>query len=214
MQTILRSKTGVETIISPDAAVCRHRRAHQPHGAQGAGSRAAGRQFRPRGWRMRSAQVKAGAPALDVNAGLGVANAHELEPEVIVKAIAAVQSVVDVPLSIDSSVVGALRAGPGRGRQAAHQLRHRRERTDGGRLPARRGVQVRGDRHLQRRDRHQHGPGCALRGRQEDRPARRVVRHPARGHPDRPAGDAGGCGARLRRRGRPPGAPHRRRAGV
>jgi 5-methyltetrahydrofolate--homocysteine methyltransferase len=40
-----------------------------------------------------------------------VANAHELEPEVMVKAIEAVQSVVDVPLAIDSSVVGALVAG-------------------------------------------------------------------------------------------------------
>ena len=48
---------------------------------------------------------------LDVNAGLGVANAHELEPQVMVAAIEAVQSVVDVPLSVDSSVVGALRAG-------------------------------------------------------------------------------------------------------
>ena len=48
---------------------------------------------------------------LDVNAGLGVANAHELEPEVMVAAIEAVQSVADVPISVDSSVVAALRAG-------------------------------------------------------------------------------------------------------
>ncbi len=40
-----------------------------------------------------------------------MANAHELEPEVMVKAIEAVQSVVDVPLCIDSSVPGALIAG-------------------------------------------------------------------------------------------------------
>ena len=57
------------------------------------------------------AQIAAGAPVLDVNAGLGVANAHELEPEVMVAAIEAVQSVVDVPLSVDSSIVAALRAG-------------------------------------------------------------------------------------------------------
>ena len=57
------------------------------------------------------AQVAAGAQILDVNAGLGVANPHEVEPRVMVEAIMAVQSVVDVPLSIDSSVIPALKAG-------------------------------------------------------------------------------------------------------
>jgi 5-methyltetrahydrofolate--homocysteine methyltransferase len=57
------------------------------------------------------AQVAAGAHILDVNAGLGVANANEVEPDVMVEAINQVQSVVDVPICIDSSVLGALEAG-------------------------------------------------------------------------------------------------------
>jgi len=57
------------------------------------------------------AQVEAGAHILDVNAGLGVSNPHEVEPKVIVEAIRAIQEVVDVPISIDSSVVPALKAG-------------------------------------------------------------------------------------------------------
>ncbi|NOX62263.1 MAG: dihydropteroate synthase [Chloroflexi bacterium] len=57
------------------------------------------------------AQVQAGAQILDVNAGLGVANPHEIEPEVMKEAIRVVQDVVDVPISIDSSVVPALKAG-------------------------------------------------------------------------------------------------------
>jgi 5-methyltetrahydrofolate--homocysteine methyltransferase len=57
------------------------------------------------------AQVAAGAQILDVNAGLGVANPHEVEPEVMTEAIRIVQDVVDVPLCIDSSVIPALEAG-------------------------------------------------------------------------------------------------------
>lgn len=57
------------------------------------------------------AQVEAGAQILDVNAGLGVANPHEVEPEIITQAIQIVQEVVDVPICIDSSVLPALEAG-------------------------------------------------------------------------------------------------------
>jgi len=57
------------------------------------------------------AQVAAGAQILDINAGLGVANPHEIEPQVITEAIRIVQEVVDVPICIDSSVVPALAAG-------------------------------------------------------------------------------------------------------
>lgn len=57
------------------------------------------------------AQVEAGAHILDVNAGLGVANPHEVEPQVLAEAIGIVQEVVDVPICIDSSVVPALKAG-------------------------------------------------------------------------------------------------------
>lgn len=53
------------------------------------------------------AQVAAGAHMLDVNAGIPLAD----EPALLAKAIQLVQSVTDVPLSIDSSIVAALEAG-------------------------------------------------------------------------------------------------------
>src|SRR4029450_1888561 len=53
------------------------------------------------------AQVEAGAHMLDVNAGIPLAD----EPAILAKAIELVQSVTDVPLAIDSSIVEALEAG-------------------------------------------------------------------------------------------------------
>ena len=53
------------------------------------------------------AQVAAGAQMLDVNAGVPLAD----EPALLAECIKLVQSVVEVPLSIDSSVVEALEAG-------------------------------------------------------------------------------------------------------
>ena len=53
------------------------------------------------------AQVAAGAHMLDVNAGIPLAD----EPALLAKAIQLVQSITDVPLSIDSSIVAALAAG-------------------------------------------------------------------------------------------------------
>ena len=53
------------------------------------------------------AQVAAGAHMLDVNAGIPLAD----EPKILAEAITLVQSVTDVPLSIDSSIVAALEAG-------------------------------------------------------------------------------------------------------
>lgn len=110
MQTILRSKTGVEAILGPDLPFIVIGERINPTGRKMlAAELLAGNFDRVKADAV--AQVQAGAQVLDINAGLGVANAHELEPEVMVKAIEAVQSVVDVPLSIDSSVVGALVAG-------------------------------------------------------------------------------------------------------
>ena len=57
------------------------------------------------------AQVRAGAHILDVNAGVPSAEPQRVEPELMVRAIETVQSVTDLPLSIDSSVVAALIAG-------------------------------------------------------------------------------------------------------
>ena len=53
------------------------------------------------------AQIKAGAQILDVNAGIPLAD----EPEILSDCIRLLQSITDVPLSIDSSIVDALAAG-------------------------------------------------------------------------------------------------------
>ena len=52
-------------------------------------------------------QVAAGAQMLDVNAGIPLAD----EPKILAETIKLVQSLTDVPLSIDSSIVAALQAG-------------------------------------------------------------------------------------------------------
>ena len=53
------------------------------------------------------AQVAAGAHMLDVNAGIPLAD----EPAILAQAIKLVQSLTDIPLSIDSSIIEALEAG-------------------------------------------------------------------------------------------------------
>ena len=53
------------------------------------------------------AQVAAGAHMLDVNAGIPLAD----EPAILAETVQLVQSLTDVPLSIDSSIVAALEAG-------------------------------------------------------------------------------------------------------
>jgi 5-methyltetrahydrofolate--homocysteine methyltransferase len=56
------------------------------------------------------AQVAAGATMLDVNAGVTAVNPNETEPPLLVKTLQIVQDLVDVPLSIDSSVTAAIEA--------------------------------------------------------------------------------------------------------
>ena len=53
------------------------------------------------------AQVAAGAHMLDVNAGIPLAD----EPRILAESIQLVQSITDLPLAIDSSIVAALEAG-------------------------------------------------------------------------------------------------------
>lgn len=53
------------------------------------------------------AQVAVGAAVLDVNAGIPLAD----EPSILAQTVRLVQELVDVPLSIDSSIVAALEAG-------------------------------------------------------------------------------------------------------
>lgn len=57
------------------------------------------------------AQVAAGATMLDVNAGVTAVNPNETEPPLLVKTLEIVQELTDVPLSIDSSVTEAIKAG-------------------------------------------------------------------------------------------------------
>ncbi len=53
------------------------------------------------------AQIAAGAQMLDINAGIPLAD----EPKILADTIKLVQSITDVPLAIDSSIVAALEAG-------------------------------------------------------------------------------------------------------
>ena len=57
------------------------------------------------------AQVAAGATMLDVNAGVTAVDPNVTEPPLLVKTLEIVQELVDVPLSIDSSVTSAIEAG-------------------------------------------------------------------------------------------------------
>ncbi len=57
------------------------------------------------------AQVAAGATMLDINAGVTAVNPNETEPPLLVKTLEIVQELTDIPLSIDSSVTEAIKAG-------------------------------------------------------------------------------------------------------
>lgn len=57
------------------------------------------------------AQVAAGATILDINAGVTAVDPNLTEPPLMVKTLEMVQELVDVPLSIDSSVTSAIKAG-------------------------------------------------------------------------------------------------------
>lgn len=56
-------------------------------------------------------QVAAGATMLDVNAGVTAVDPNATEPPLLVETLKLVQSLVDVPICIDSSVSSALEAG-------------------------------------------------------------------------------------------------------
>ena len=146
------------------------------------------------------AQVEAGAHMLDVNAGIPLAD----EPAILAKTIQLVQSLTDLPLSIDSSIVEALEAGLAvyQGKPLVNSVTGEEERLERV-LPLVKKYGAAVVAISQRRDRHLRGPGRPVRGRQADRRARRRPRHPARGHRRRPAGHAD----RRAADGRPPGVP-------
>ncbi len=88
---------------------------------------------------------------LDVNAGIPLAD----EPRILAEAIQLVQSITDVPLSIDSSIVEALEAGTrGVPRQGVGELGDRGRRSARTRIAAGRQIRRGRGRHLQRRNRH------------------------------------------------------------
>ena len=150
------------------------------------------------------AQVAAGAHMLDVNAGIPLAD----EPAILAKTIQLVQSLTDLPLSIDSSIVAALEAGLAvyKGRPLVNSVTGEEERLEAV-LPLIKKYDCAGGRDLQRRDRHQRGPRRPLRGGQEDRPPCPGLRHQAQGHRGRPAGHADRRARQRRQVGVPPPAP-------
>jgi 5-methyltetrahydrofolate--homocysteine methyltransferase len=105
METILESKTKT-VIIGPDRPFTIIGERINPTGREALAIEMAAGNFE----RVEAdalAQVLAGAHMLDVNAGIPLTD----EPEIMRQTIELVQSITDVPLSIDSSVVDALRSG-------------------------------------------------------------------------------------------------------
>ena len=105
METVLTSPTK-EIVIGPGRPFVIIGERINPTGRKSLGKEMAAGNFT----RVRQdaiAQVKAGAHMLDVNAGIPMVD----EAAVLAEAIRTVQSAVDVPLAIDSSVVAALAAG-------------------------------------------------------------------------------------------------------
>lgn len=78
------------------------------------------------------AQVTAGAHILDINAGVPSAIPQKIEPELMIRAVEIVQSVTDIPLCIDSSVVPALIAGlkAAKGRPIVNSVTGEEERLE------------------------------------------------------------------------------------
>lgn len=104
-ETIITSRTQT-VIIGPDRPFTIIGERINPTGRKLLGREMAAGNFD----RVRSdalAQVAAGAHLLDVNAGIPLAD----EPAILAETIRIVQSLTDMPLSIDSSVVAALESG-------------------------------------------------------------------------------------------------------
>ncbi len=105
METILQSKTKT-VVISPEQPFKLIGERINPTGRRRLGAEMVAGNF-DRVAADAIAQVEAGAHLLDVNAGVPL----EDEPGMLAAAVQAVQQVVAVPLSIDSSIVAALEAG-------------------------------------------------------------------------------------------------------
>jgi 5-methyltetrahydrofolate--homocysteine methyltransferase len=107
METVLSSKTKT-VIIGPDQPFTIIGERINPTGRKMlAAEMAAGNYERVQADAL--AQVEAGARLLDVNAGIPLAD----EPAILEEVVKLVQSLVDIPLCIDSSIVEALKRGLG-----------------------------------------------------------------------------------------------------
>lgn len=105
METVLSSETK-EIVISPDRPVCLIGERINPTGRKAlAAEMAEGNLERVKSDAL--TQVAAGAAVLDVNAGVPMVD----EPALLAEIVELVQSLTDVPLSIDSSVADALARG-------------------------------------------------------------------------------------------------------
>ena len=102
MDTLIQSKTK-SVLIGPERPFTIIGERINPTGRKSLGREMAAGNFD----RVRAdalAQVEAGAHMLDINAGIPLAD----EPAILAQTIRLVQSITDVPLSIDSSIVAAL----------------------------------------------------------------------------------------------------------
>ena len=105
METVLSSETK-EIVISPDRPVCIIGERINPTGRKILAAELAEGNLERVGSDA-LAQVEAGATVLDVNAGIPMVD----EPALLAEMVELVQSLTDVPLSIDSSVAEALARG-------------------------------------------------------------------------------------------------------
>ena len=109
MQTVLSSKTKA-IVIGPDQPFTIIGERINPTGRKMLAAEMAGGNY-DRVVRDAMAQIEAGAHVLDVNAGIPLAD----EPAILEEVVKLVQSITDVPLCIDSSIVEALKRGLGAG---------------------------------------------------------------------------------------------------
>ena len=105
METVISSKTKT-VVIGPDRPFTIIGERINPTGRKLLAAEMAAGNF-DRVIKDTQAQVEAGAHMLDVNAGIPLAD----EPAILAETVKLVQSITDVPLSIDSSIVAALESG-------------------------------------------------------------------------------------------------------
>ncbi len=133
-------------------------------------------------------QVAGGAMVLDVNMGVPLGD----EVALMIQAVKLIQSITDLPLCIDSSVIEALEAGLSTydGKALVNSVTAEDERLEAI-LPARQAIRGGGHRAPQRRERDPRAAGAASRACPQDRRGRDGhLRHRRGGHRARPLGDA------------------------